>query len=472
MTILCVVSISNDRYRINFVTHGYICGINVNPARTICLGFVAVISIGTFLLMLPISSSNGTWSDLITALFTSTYAVCVTGLSVVDVGKFYSFWGQLFLTLLVQVGGLGYMTATTILLLLIGRRFSLRDKVTLQSALDTNGIRSGLQLVKSIIAVTMLFELTGVFALMPIFSQKMSFTESVWQSIFHSVNAFNNAGFSLFTDNLMGYVNSPMVSIIIGSLIVFGGIGYQVILEGYLWLRTKFSRDRDYISFSLTFCVATSTTIALILFGTIFFWFTEFSNSETLGKLPLFDQIVGAWFQSVTTRTAGFNTIDNGKMTVTGIFITIALMFIGASPGGTGGGIKTTTARILASCTGAALQGRDQINLYKLQVPNGLILKAVGVAVGSLFTVICSTGLLSLTDRNIGFINILFEATSAFGTVGLSTGITASLSPAGRLVIIATMYIGRVGVLLLMAAIFTDTRPSLIKYPQESMLVG
>ncbi|PZV13832.1 MAG: ATPase [Pseudanabaena sp.] len=444
----------------------------MNPARTICLGFVAVISIGTFLLMLPISSSNGTWSDVITALFTSTSAVCVTGLSVVDVGKFYSFWGQLFLTLLVQVGSLGYMTATTILLLLIGRKFSLRDKVTLQSALDTNGIRSGPQLVKSIIAVTMLFELTGVFALIPIFSQKMSFTDSVWQAIFHSVNAFNNAGFSLFTDNLMGYVNTPMVSIIVGLLIIFGGIGYQVILEGYLWLRTKFSRDRDYISFSLTFCVATSTTIALILFGTIFFWLTEFSNSETLGKLPLFDQIIGAWFQSVTTRTAGFNTIDNGKMTVTGIFISIALMFIGASPGGTGGGIKTTTARILASCTGAALKGRDQINLYKLQVPNGLILKAVGVAVGSLFTVIFSTGLLSLTDRHMGFINILFEATSAFATVGLSTGVTSSLSSAGRIVIIATMYIGRVGVLLLMAAIFTDTRHSLIKYPQESMLVG
>jgi trk system potassium uptake protein TrkH len=444
----------------------------VNPARTICLGFFAVISLGAFLLMLPLSSSNGTWSDPITALFTSTSAVCVTGLSVVDVGKFYSFWGQLFLTLLVQVGGLGYMTATSILLLLIGRRFSLREKVTLQQSLDTPGIRGGLQLVQSIIAVTMLFELTGVFALLPIFSQKMSFTESLWQSIFHSVNAFNNAGFSLFTDNLMGYVNTPMVSIIIGLLIIFGGIGYQVILEGYLWLRTKFSRSRDYISFSLTFCVATSTTIALLLFGTVFFWFTEFNNSETLGNLPLFDQIVGAWFQSVTTRTAGFNTIDNGKMTVTGIFITIALMFIGASPGSTGGGIKTTTARILASCTGAALQGREQVNLYKLQVPNGLILKAVGVAVGSLFTVICSTGLLSLTDRNLGFINILFEATSAFATVGLSTGITSSISPAGRLVLITTMYIGRVGVLLLMAAIFTEPKPSLIKYPQESMLVG
>lgn len=444
----------------------------MNPARTICLGFFTVISLGAFLLMLPISSSNGTWTDPITALFTATSAVCVTGLSVVDVGKFYSFWGQLFLTLLVQVGGLGYMTATSILMLLIGRRFSLRDKITLQQSLDTRGIRGGLQLVKSIIAVTILFELTGVFAMLPIFSQQMSFTESLWQSIFLSVNAFNNAGFSLFTDNLMGYVKTPMLSIIIGLLIIFGGIGYQVILEGYLWLRTKFSRSRDYISLSLTFCVATSTTIALLLFGTIAIWFTEFQNNDTLGNLSLFDQIVAAWFQSVSTRTAGFNTIDNGKMTVTAMFISIALMFIGASPGSTGGGIKTTTARILASCTRAALQGRDQVNLYKLQVPNGLILKAVGVAVGSLFTLICSTGLLSITDRNMSFISILFEATSAFGTVGLSTGITGSLSTAGRLVIIATMYIGRVGILLLMAAIFTDTKPSLIKYPQESMLVG
>jgi trk system potassium uptake protein TrkH len=444
----------------------------VNPARTICFGFLAVISFGTLLLMLPLSSSNGTWTDPITALFTSTSAVCVTGLSVVDVGKFYSFWGQLFLTGLVQVGGLGYMTATSILLLLIGRKFSLRDKITLQQSLDIPGIRGGLQLVKSIIAVTMLFELTGVLLLIPIFNQKMSFQESVWQAIFHSVNAFNNAGFSLFTDNLMGYVKTPMVSIIIGLLIIFGGIGYQVILEGYLWIRTKFSRSRDYISFSLTFCVVTSTTIALLLFGTLTFWLTEFHNNDTLGNLSLFEQIVAAWFQSVSTRTAGFNTIDNGKMTVTAMFISITLMFIGASPGSTGGGIKTTTARILASCTGAALQGRDQVNLYRLQVPNGLILKAVGVAVGSLFTVICSTGLLSLTDHNMSFISILFEATSAFATVGLSTGITSALSPAGRLVIIATMYIGRVGVLLLMAAIFTDTKPSLIKYPQESMLVG
>lgn len=444
----------------------------MSPARTICLGFLAVIFVGAFLLMMPISNTSGTWSDPITALFSSTSAVCVTGLSVVDVGKFYTFWGQLFLMLLFQVGGLGYMTATTLLLLLIGRKFSLRDKITLQQSLDTRGIRGGLQLVQSIIAVTILIELTGAFALIPIFNQTMPLRDSIWSALFHSVSAFNNAGFGLLSDNLMSYVRTPMVSIIIGLLIIFGGIGYQVILEGYLWIRCKLANNREYISFSLNFCVAISTTITLIIFGTIFFWFTEFSNPDTLNNLSFLDQLVAAWFQSVTTRTAGFNTIDNGKMTITGIFITIALMFIGASPGSTGGGIKTTTARIMSSCTKAALQGRDQVVLYELQVPNGLILKAVGVVMGSLFTVILSTGLLSITDRNINFISLLFESTSAFGTVGLSTGITASLSVPGRLIIIATMYIGRVGVLLLMGAIFADTKPSLIKYPQESMLVG
>ncbi len=422
--------------------------------------------------MSPFSSINGTWSDPITSLFTSTSAVCVTGLSVVDVSKFYSIWGQVVIMCLFQVGGLGYMTATSLLLILIGRRFSLRDKITLHQSLDTKGIRSGLQLVKSIIAVTLLLELTGAFAMIPIFNQTMDFKASVWNALFHSISAFNNAGFSLFSQNLMGYVDNPAMNIIIGLLIIFGGIGYQVILEGYLWLKAKIRREREYIALSLTFCVVTSTTIALILIGTLFFWLTEFNNPDTLGGLSPINRIIAAWFQSVTTRTAGFNSIDQDKMTVTSLFISIALMFIGASPGGTGGGIKTTTMRILTSCTGAALQGRDQVTLYKLQVPNGLILKAVGVAFGSLFTVICATGLLSMTDRNMKFISILFEATSAFATVGLSTGITGSLSAAGQLVLIATMYIGRVGILLLMATIFTNTKPSLIKYPQESMLIG
>lgn len=447
-------------------------GAIVNPARTICLGFVAVISIGALLLMLPIASSSGTWSDPITALFTSTSAVCVTGLSVVDVGKFYSFFGQAVLVLLVQIGGLGYMTATSFLLLLIGRRFSLRDKITLQQSLDIPGIRGGSQLVQSIIAVTLLFELTGVFVMIPIFSQRFDLGESIWQSIFHSINAFNNAGFSLLSDGLVSYVHSPVMNSIITLLIIFGGIGYQVILEGYLWLRAKVDRNSDYIPFSLNFKVVVSTTLVLLTLGTLMIWLGEFSNPETLANLSLPDQFMAAWFQSVTSRTAGFNTIDNGKMTTTALFITIALMFIGASPGSTGGGIKTTTARLLASCTAIALQGKDEVRMYKRQVSSLLIFKAIGVAVGSLFTVFFAAGLLSITDRNLDFFKILFEAMSAFATVGLSTGITSSLSSAGRLVLIATMYIGRVGVLLLMATLFTDSRPSLIKYPEESMLVG
>ncbi len=444
----------------------------MTPARTICLGFVAVISVGALLLTLPLSTSDGTWSNPITALFTSTSAVCVTGLSVVDVGKFYSRWGQGFLMLLVQVGGLGYMTATTFLLLLIGRKFSLRDKVALQQSLDIPGIQGGLQLVRSIIAMTLLFELTGVFILIPVFQQRFDLGESIWQALFHSINSFNNAGFSLFSNNLIDYVQSPAVNFTVTGLIIFGGIGYQVILEGYLWMDAKLRRRRQRVLFSLNFKVVVSLTLALLALGTIAFLLTEFSNPDTFGPLPFGGKVMAAWFQSVTPRTAGFNTIDIGKMTTTSLFITIALMFIGASPGSTGGGIKTTTMRLLLSCTWATLQGRDEVHMYARQVPSLVIFKAVGVAVGSLLTVFCSTGLLSLTDPGIEFIRILFEAMSAFGTVGLSTGITASLSNAGQLVLIATMYIGRVGILLLMAALLGQAKPRLVQYPEETLLVG
>ncbi|MBD2099519.1 TrkH family potassium uptake protein [Leptolyngbya sp. FACHB-261] len=444
----------------------------MTPARTICLGFLALIAVGTLLLMLPLSTSDGTWSNPITALFTSTSAVCVTGLSVVDIGRFYSYWGQAFLVLLVQIGGLGYMTATTFLLLLVGRRFSLRDKIALQQSLDTPGMRGGLQLVQSIIATTLLFELTGVFALIPVFAQRFSLGESIWQAIFHSVNAFNNAGFSLFSDNLIGYVRSPAVNLIVSMLIIFGGLGYQVILEGYLWLRSKLRRSPERTVFSLNFKVGISTTLFLLIVGTLALLLTEFNNPGTFGPLPIADKVMAAWFQAVVPRTAGFNTVDYGKMTATSLFITIGLMFIGTNPGGTGGGIKTTTFRLLLSCTQSSLQGEEEVDLYDRQVPNTLILKAVGVTVGSLATVIGSTALLSLTDPGIEFISLLLEATSAFATVGLSTGITAGLSASGKLVLITTMYIGRVGILLLMAALLGEPKRSAIRYPEETLLVG
>lgn len=443
----------------------------MTPARTICLGFLAVILAGALLLTLPISVTSGTWPNPITGLFISTSAVCVTGLAVVDIGKFYTPLGQGFITLLTQIGGLGYMTATTFLLLLVGKRFSLREKITLQQSLDLPGLRGSVQLIQSIIATTLIFELTGVFALIPVFLQKYGWGESIWFAIFHSVSAFNNAGFSLFSNNLIDYVGSPAINLIIPGLIIFGGIGYQTILEGFLWLRAKIGRQNDRIQFTLNFKVAVSTTIVLLLVGTLGILLTEF-NDPDFQSFSWSEKILAAWFQSVTSRTAGFNTIDNGTMTATGLFLTIALMFIGASPGGTGGGTKTTTLRILIACTKATLEGRDAIYLFRRQVPSTLIFKAVGVALGSIIIVIVSTSLLSVTDGNFNFMQLLFEVVSAFGTVGLSTGITPKVTEMGQLVLIATMYIGRVGVLLLIAAIVRTPKPSLIQYPEETLLVG
>lgn len=441
-------------------------------SRTICLGFLAVIAVGTILLMMPFSLASGTWNDLIVALFTATSSVCVTGLGVVDTGTYFSFWGQLFIILLVQIGGLGYMTTTTFLILLLGRRFDLRQKVAIQQALDRPGMQGSAQVIRSIISMTLIFEITGIFLLMPVFVPDYGFERGLWLAIFHSINSWNNAGFSLFKDNLIGYQSSLLLNLVVSGLIIFGGIGYQVILEMYLWVRDRLQRKQERIVFSLDFKVGTSTTLVLLIGGTVAFFFIELRNPETFGSLSLGNKLLAAWFQSVSPRTAGFNTIDIGKMTTAGLFLTIALMFIGASPGGTGGGIKTTTLRVLTSCTKTILQGKEEVLLYQRQVAIPLILKAVGVLLGSVATVIGSTILIALTDPNLDFIQILFEVVSAFATVGLSTGITANVSALAKLILIATMYIGRVGVLLLMSALLGDPRPSVIRYPEENLLVG
>jgi trk system potassium uptake protein TrkH len=443
-------------------------------SRTICLGFLAVIAVGTFLLMLPFSLNDGAWDweHVIVALFTSTSAVCVTGHIVVDTGTYFSTFGHLVILLLIQVGGLGYMTATTFLLLLVGRQFGLRDKIAVQQALDRTGMQGLAQVIRSIIATTLIFEITGAFLLLLVFSPKYGLDRGLWLAIFHSVSAWNNAGFSLFANNLIGYQSSLLLNLVIPGLIIFGGIGYEVIFEMYLWLRDRFQKRPQQLVLSLNFKVAVSTTLILLLLGTIAILLVEIRNPQTISAVDFPTKLMAAWFQSVTARTAGFNTIDNGKMTAASLFITIALMFIGGSPGGTAGGIKTTTLRVLTSCTKAILRERESVTLYERQVPLSLILKAVGVAMGSFATVVIMTILITLSDPEINFIQILFEVVSAFATVGLSTGITAGLSTFAKLALVATMYIGRVGVLLLMAAILGNPKPSFIRYPKENLLVG
>lgn len=456
-------------------------------SRTICLGFFALIAIGTVLLSLPFASAQAwNWNHLIVALFTATSAVCVTGHAVVDTGTYFSFFGQFVILALVQIGGLGYMTVMTFLLLLLGRKFGLKDKVAIQQALDRSGMQGAAQVLKSIVATTLLFEITGIFLLWLVFAMDgrlqselysgryAAASHRVWLAVFHSISAWNNAGFSLFSDNLTPYQASWLVNGVITGLIILGGIGYEVIFEMYLWLRDRLQRRTERRILSLNFKVAVSTTLILLGLGTIAFLFVEQQNPATLGLLDLRERLLAAWFQAVTPRTAGFNTIDISKMTTAGLFITIALMFIGGSPGGTAGGIKTTTLRILMNCTKAILQGKEEVTLYERQIPFSLILKSVGVAVGSVTTVIVMTIFLCLFDPEVPFINALFETVSAFATVGLSTGLTfdTNLSIYSKLVLVLTMYIGRVGILLLMAAILGDPKPSFVRYPEENLLIG
>ncbi len=441
-------------------------------ARTICIGFLVLIVIGTGLLMMPFATASGEWNSFIVALFTSTSAVCVTGLAVVDTGSDFSFWGQLTILLLIQVGGLGYMMTTTFLILLLGRKFDLRQKFAIQESFDRPFLQGSNNLVRSIIATTMIFEITGIFLLLRTFVKEFGWSTGLWYSVFHSISAWNNAGFSLFSDSLVGYRSSLAVNLVIPALVIFGGIGYQVIIEAYLWLVGKIKGKSERFCFSLNFKVVVSTTSLLLLVGTIAFFLTELNNPGTIANFSFKDKFLAAWFQSMSTRTAGFNSIDLGKMTTAGLFITMGFMFIGASPSGTGGGIKTTTFRILYNSTKSVLRGKDEVVLYQREVPSTLILKAVAVVFGTAASIVLMTILIAAIDTKFEFLPILFEVISAFATVGLSTGITSSLAVASKVVLVFAMYIGRVSILMLIAAVIGDPSPSTLHYPEENLLVG
>lgn len=443
-------------------------------ARTICLGFLAVISVGTILLLLPVTTADGSWNDPITALFTATSAVCVTGLIVVDTGTHFSFWGQLIIVLLIQIGGLGYMTTNTFLLLVIRKKFDFRKKIAIDQSFDRPFLQGSKSLIISIIATSLIFELTGFFCLIPLFSEQ---DNAIWLALFHSISAWNNAGFSLFSDSLMAYQSSLLANIIFPILIIFGGLGYQAVFEIFLWIRQNFEekilkRNTEIFTFSLNSKIVTNTTLILLILGTFAFLATDFSNAQVFGNLSLKERFLGAWFQAVTTRTAGFNTVDISTMTNAGLFITIAFMVIGASPSGTGGGLKTTTLRILINSTISTLKGQTEVIIYQRRVPMNLILKALGVLCASFTLLTIVTALIAITDPDLSFIQILFEVCSAFATVGLSTGITGNLSALGKLIIIVTMYIGRVGILIVINTLVKASSPSSIKYPEENLLVG
>jgi trk system potassium uptake protein TrkH len=444
------------------------------PAQALTAGFASVILVGAFLLSLPFSTASGKGTPFIDALYTSTSAVCVTGLIVLDTPGFFSTAGQAIILLLIQIGGLGYMTMASLIALTLGWRISLRERMILQEALNQLTMEGLIRFVKRILWIALVVEGVGGILLSLRFLSQYPLPRALFMGFFHSISAFCNAGFSLFSNNLEAYVLDPLVNLVITCNIVLGGIGYLVISDLYDHSR----RAGNSRHLSLHTKLALTVTAALILAGTLFFFLLERTNPQTLGPLPLSAQIMASYFHAITPRTAGFNTLRVGALTQACLFLTVLLMFVGASPGGTGGGIKTTTFGTLVATTWSTIRGKRDVNLFRRRISSESISKAFVLSLLALFLVLLVSTLLLLAERQ-PFLPLLFEGVSAFGTVGLSTGapgtpcsLSAIFSPGGKLLIALTMFAGRVGPITVGAAFLSQATETRFRYPEEKILVG
>ncbi|AEM77721.1 LOW QUALITY PROTEIN: hypothetical protein Thewi_0217 [Thermoanaerobacter wiegelii Rt8.B1] len=445
----------------------FIIKIKLTPTQVLALGFAAIILIGTLLLMLPVATKSGEGADFLTALFTSTSATCVTGLTVVDTKTYWSVFGQIVIMVLIQIGGLGIMTMSTLFALILGRRITFKERLVMQEAFNTNSLGGIVKFAKYILMFSFLFESIGAVILTLRFLPQMGLKKAVYYGFFHSISAFNNAGFDLMGNfrSLTGYVSDWVVNLVIMGLIIFGGLGFYVLLDIY--------EHRHFNKFTLHSKIVITITLFLIAAGTLFIFLFEYNNPKTLKPLDFPTKILASLFQAVTPRTAGFNTLSLSDMTIASKFLTIILMFIGASPAGTGGGIKTTTFGVILYTVLSVIKGEEETVLYKRTISRHIVYRAVAIFFISIFIVFSATMVLSITETS-NFITVLYEATSAFGTVGLSLGLTPELTTIGRIIIIFTMYTGRVGPLTLALALAQrQKKPKpIMKYAEEKIMVG
>jgi len=442
-----------------------------DSSRLLIFSFSSIILIGAALLTLP-QANVGEPVSFIDALFTSTSATCVTGLIVVDTGSEFTVFGQLVILVLIQVGGLGIMTFSTFFIFLVMGKFSLSNREIIQETFTQTPFKNISGLLKYVFGVTIVIEVMGALLLAACFAERYSPAKSLYMGLFHSVAAFCNAGFALFQDNLMGYVGDWRVNIIIMLLIISGGIGFVILHEvkGLL-----FSKER--IIFSFHSRVVFIFTAILIVGGGFFIFLFERQNPNF--NLPLTTQMMAAIFQSVTCRTAGFNTLDISQMANASLVLMILLMFIGASPGSCGGGIKTSTFGVLVALMAAQFRNSPDVNMLERRIPSDVISKALSVAFFSVVVIFLATTVLMISETSGAysvqsrgqFLDALFEVVSAFGTVGLSAGLTFKLSTLGKLIIIITMFIGRLGPLTIVMAIGKKGSPG-FRYAQEKVLIG
>ncbi|XOK64937.1 TrkH family potassium uptake protein [Paenibacillus elgii] len=443
--------------------------IELTPPQILVIGFAAIILLGATLLSLPISSANGQPTLFIDALFTATSATCVTGLVVVDTGSHYSMFGQIVIISLIQIGGLGFMTMATLFAFVLRKRISLKERLILQEAMNQGSMEGIVRLIRRVLV----YSLTIEFVAAVIFSIRWSFdlgiAKGIYFGIFHAISFFNNAGFDLFGSvvapftSLTTYADDWIVNIVSMSLIILGGIGFVVMSDVVDYRKHK--------RLSLHSKVVLSATGLLIVIGAVVIFIFEFTNQKTLGSLNWSGKILASFFQSVSPRTAGANSVDIGAMRQASQFFIIILMFIGASPGSTGGGIKTTTFTTLIGAMIAMIRGKEDIVLFHYRLGKDRILKAITLTMIALFLVIFVTMLLTTTESQ-SFLKLLFEVTSAFGTVGLTMGVTPELSFFGKIMISLTMFAGRLGPLTLAYALGPKAEKELYRYPEGKITIG
>lgn len=445
--------------------------IKLTPSRMLVFGFVIIIIIGAFLLSLPISSESGQSLRLLDALFTSTSAVCVTGLVVMDTGTQFTRFGQFIIIVLIQIGGLGIMTFSTLVAMILGKKIGLKERILIQESFNQFSLAGLVRLIKNVLLLTLAFEFLGGLILSIRFLFDYSPGQALAFGFFHAVSAFCNAGFDLFGQafgpfaSLTGYTNDWLVNLTIGSLFVIGGLGFPVIVE-----LLKYPSLRKL---SLHSKLVLRLTLILIIVGAILIFIFEYTNIKTLAGLDWSGKISGSLFQSITSRTAGFNTLDISQLRVGTWFIMIILMFIGASPSSTGGGIKTATFGVLLAAVVAIIKGKEDAEILERRIPKDLVYKSITIIILALSWVALVTLIMSLIEPYV-FIKLLFEVMSAFGTVGLSTGITPVLTDISRVLIIITMFIGRVGLLTIMFALSQSktTNPTTTKYIEDRVIIG
>jgi trk system potassium uptake protein TrkH len=442
----------------------------LSPPQFLAVSFLALIALGGALLRLPMSAAPGKFVGTLDAFFTSTSAVCVTGLIVKDTPVDFSPTGQLIIMLLIQAGGLGYMTLSTALAVALGRKLSLQERITVQESLNLDSRHDLVRFVLVVFKTTMVVELVGASILTARWTSEFGLPRAAWYGIFHAVSAFNNAGFALFSDNLVSYRSDPSVNLVMTALVILGGLGFLVLRE----LRSRKRWDRLMLHTRLTLVV----TAALLLGGMLAILLLEWSNPKTLGPLPLQTKLLAAWFQSVTPRTAGFNTLDMAGLTIPSLFVIMALMFVGASPGGTGGGVKTTTFGVTVLALWATVRGDREPTVFKRRIGLEVVFKAFLISFIAFLALNCAA-IVTLMIEGRGLLETLFETTSALSTAGLSMGHSGSVlslagqfSPAGKLLVIVMMFVGRVGPLTVAIAFAARRERARLRYPEGRVLIG